>query len=348
MKLQIGTRVKFLNDVGGGIVRGFQDDKIVLVETDDGFEMPVLSTDLIVEEESSYSSSGEHEVTESANSAQAGKIASEPDITFEEKKYKEFEGEVILALVPENDRLLHVSNFTLYLVNDSNYYFHFVLTARDMGVSSLIKAGSIEPDTKSDIKEFSQTTIARINEFHIQGFFFKYGLMQVEKPVDLVYNIEHISFYKAANFKENEYFHERAILFRNEAEGDLSMALEQLKDSDLSHIAVSKESKERENRSKSPKNKTIEEVDLHIEEIVDDHADMSNGEIINLQLSRFETALETGIRGKTKKIVFIHGVGNGKLKYELRKRLDKKYPDLRYQDASFKEYGYGATMVYLK
>ena len=69
---------------------------------------------------------------------------------------------------------------------------------------------------------------------------------------------------------------------------------------------------------------------------------------MDIQISRFTIALDGAIRGKTKKIVFIHGVGNGKLKYEIRKTLDSKYPKLRYQDASFKEYGYGATMVMLK
>jgi len=92
----------------------------------------------------------------------------------------------------------------------------------------------------------------------------------------------------------------------------------------------------------------IEEIDLHIESIVDDHSNMSNGEIINTQMARFTTALEGARIGKTKKIVFIHGIGNGKLRYELRKTLDNKYPDLQYNDASFAEYGFGATMVILK
>jgi dsDNA-specific endonuclease/ATPase MutS2 len=65
-------------------------------------------------------------------------------------------------------------------------------------------------------------------------------------------------------------------------------------------------------------------------------------------MSRFTIALDGAVRSKTKKIVFIHGIGNGKLKYEIRKTLDSKYSRLKYQDASFKEYGYGATMVILK
>lgn len=58
--------------------------------------------------------------------------------------------------------------------------------------------------------------------------------------------------------------------------------------------------------------------------------------------------MEGAIRSNQNKIVFIHGVGNGRLKHELRKKLERKYSNFKYQDASFKEYGYGATMVYLK
>ena len=36
------------------------------------------------------------------------------------------------------------------------------------------------------------------------------------------------------------------------------------------------------------------------------------------------------------------------IRYELRKTLDTKYPDLKYQDASFAEYGYGATLVIIR
>ena len=46
--------------------------------------------------------------------------------------------------------------------------------------------------------------------------------------------------------------------------------------------------------------------------------------------------------------MFIHGVGNGTLKTELRKALGIEYKKLTYHDASFKEYGYGATLIIIK
>ena len=70
--------------------------------------------------------------------------------------------------------------------------------------------------------------------------------------------------------------------------------------------------------------------------------------MLEVQLGRFRNELETAIANGTRRIVFIHGIGNGTLKQELRKELSTKYKKYYFQDASFKEYGYGATMVILK
>lgn len=87
------------------------------------------------------------------------------------------------------------------------------------------------------------------------------------------------------------------------------------------------------------------EIDLHIEKIVHNPEVFSQSEIVDIQLARFEIALEGAVRAKEKKIIFIHGRGSGKLKHRIRKLLEEKYPRCTYQDASFKEYGYGATLV---
>ena len=48
-----------------------------------------------------------------------------------------------------------------------------------------------------------------------------------------------------------------------------------------------------------------------------------------------------------KKITFIHGVGNGKLKQEIINKLEKDYPALQFHDAPTTRYGFGATEVVL-
>ena len=39
--MKIGDKVRFLSEVGGGIVKGFQGKDIVLVEDTDGFDIPM-------------------------------------------------------------------------------------------------------------------------------------------------------------------------------------------------------------------------------------------------------------------------------------------------------------------
>ncbi len=97
-----------------------------------------------------------------------------------------------------------------------------------------------------------------------------------------------------------------------------------------------------------PDNKSndIEVIDLHAHEILDNTNGMTNGEIIQAQLARFTIALDAVVRsGKRGKIIFIHGVGSGKLRREIDIVLRKEYPKLVSQDASFKEYGYGAILI---
>jgi len=345
MKIKVGSKVRFLNEVGGGIVRGFTDDKIALVESPDGFEIPVLVAELVIDEGNSFenppvklSSKQQEEVSRKVK----------PAISFEELKFVQLKGEVLLALKPENIQLLHVSNFNLYLVNDSNYYLNFVICTFDKGAHTMVKTGLIKPGAKSIVKSFTQSEIAKINEIRLQGIYYKHGLFQVSPMVDLNFNISDISFYKIGYFTDNSYFDSKALILKKE-EIDLKKAFEKLSESEIAKVTRQKETVEKKVVLQSPKKESsIQEVDLHIEAIVDNHQNMTNGEIIEIQLNRFETALHTAMQAKVPKIVFIHGVGNGKLKQEIVNKLNRKYPDLQYQDASFKEYGFGATMVYLK
>ncbi|MBR5883634.1 MAG: Smr/MutS family protein, partial [Bacteroidaceae bacterium] len=45
------------------------------------------------------------------------------------------------------------------------------------------------------------------------------------------------------------------------------------------------------------------------------------------------------------KIVFIHGKGAGVLRKNILQELKYRYKGCTWQDASFREYGFGATMV---
>jgi hypothetical protein len=87
------------------------------------------------------------------------------------------------------------------------------------------------------------------------------------------------------------------------------------------------------------------EVDLHIHELVDKHEHMANSEIVSNQLEHFERMLRIAENKKIPRIIFIHGVGQGVLRAEIRKMLHDYYPNCEFHDAPYNEYGYGATEV---
>ena len=96
---------------------------------------------------------------------------------------------------------------------------------------------------------------------------------------------------------------------------------------------------------KKDKNEVILEVDLHINQLVKSTRNMDNYDMLNLQLDTAKKKVEFAIQKRISKIVFIHGVGEGVLKSELI-RLLQKYP-VKFYDASYKKYGMGATEVYI-
>ena len=87
------------------------------------------------------------------------------------------------------------------------------------------------------------------------------------------------------------------------------------------------------------------EINLHIEELLDNYSGMSNAEIINVQLRHFQKALDKAITAHYRKLIVIHGVGNGRLKHEVRAILSNE--EMRFYDASYSKYGYGATEVFI-
>lgn len=86
------------------------------------------------------------------------------------------------------------------------------------------------------------------------------------------------------------------------------------------------------------------EIDLHLEELVKYQTHLSPHEKLQLQINHFKKCIEEAKEIKIRKLVFIHGVGQGVLRTALRKMLEEQ-TGISYRDASFKNYGMGATEV---
>jgi dsDNA-specific endonuclease/ATPase MutS2 len=86
------------------------------------------------------------------------------------------------------------------------------------------------------------------------------------------------------------------------------------------------------------------EIDLHIEELLENYSGMNNAEIVQIQLKHFQNALDTAINNHYKKLIVIPGVGNGRLKQEVRNILSAN-KTVKFYDASYSRYGFGATEI---
>lgn len=106
--------------------------------------------------------------------------------------------------------------------------------------------------------------------------------------------------------------------------------------------------KKRKTQTSKPKERNAPkmEVDLHIHQLTKSFRGMSSYDMLNLQMETAKRQLEFAMRKRIPKVVFIHGVGEGVLKEEL-KYLFGRYDNVKYYDADYQKYGLGATEVYI-
>ncbi len=121
-------------------------------------------------------------------------------------------------------------------------------------------------------------------------------------------------------------------------------AVVQINDDDS--VSSRKYTVRKEEKTGSRKPIDIWELDLHIESLIDSHVGMSNAEILAIQLRELRNFYNRAREKHIRRIILIHGVGEGVLKEEVRMFLSKK-EGVEYFDADFREYGKGATEVNL-
>ena len=348
--LQIGDTIRFLNTVGGGTVKGFQDKNIVIVEDEHGFDFPVLVSECIAvklaDNKKQENIEVKEEVVTASNAPQVAEIEdTEPEETLSGEKIT-----TCLVYLPTDIKTLSTTTFECFFINDSNYYLFVNYMSRSNNSWTSRYNGLIEPNTKLFLEEFNKADLNDLENICVQYVAFKHNKpYTLKSPVSVELKLDTVKFYKLHSFKENDYFEddaqvyyitrkdvpEREMLITNE---DIQRAIRE-KDAPTRRPRIQKIAKKKDD---------ILEIDLHIHELLDTTAGMSNKEMLDYQMSKFHEVMKENRNKKNRKIVFIHGKGDGVLKKEIYKAIKKDYKRVDSQDASFQEYGYGATMVIIK
>jgi len=345
--MKTGDRVRFLNSVGGGIVKGFKNKDIVWVEEDDGFETPALIRECIVVEPDKSSTKAPE------------KKESQPEPPKPaEKPYEivELPGKdrlnVYLAFLPVDIKIIGKCPYETYLINDSNYYLYFNYMNRQNNAWNSRFAELIEPNTRLFIEEFTKEQLNDLERICVQFIAFKkdkpFGL-KTAYSVEL--HIDGVKFYKLHSFRENDFFEDDALIYPLVV-NDFHQKELLISASDLQEAMTQKAKADNSYRPPAPakkeKTQAVIEVDLHINQLLDSTSGMNNTEMLNVQLDKFRQTMEENKNQKGQKIVFIHGKGEGVLRNAVLSELKSKYKNCPVQDASFKEYGFGATMVTIR
>jgi hypothetical protein len=89
-------------------------------------------------------------------------------------------------------------------------------------------------------------------------------------------------------------------------------------------------------------------VDLHVEKLSDNWKEMSNFEILTLQLNEFEKWYQLAIANRLPDFIVIHGVGTGKLRDEIHDILKIKKEVKTFINQYDPRFGYGATEIFFQ
>ena len=392
--MKIGDKVRFISEVGGGVVSGFQGKNIVLVQDEDGFDIPMAINDVVVIGEEDYNKAhlpyGKPEPKKPDNrsvkaimgdqsNAVDNQDNEEDEVDFSKVTFRapveERKGgnalSAYLAFVPIDIKEITHTRFECYFVNDSNYYIQYSYLAADGNSWTLRSQGEVEPNTKEYIEEFGREELNAFGHVAIQLFAYKREKPFVLKPVvDVQFRIDPVKFYKLHTFQENDFFEQPALLHtiieNDKVTRPLVVDAKQLK-AEMYHVEPNDNTKVASHQNNGyvrryddgrkggnpfiTKRKGDEDVivvDLHANALLDTTAGMSAGDILNYQLDVFRRTLKEHASEKGQRIVFVHGKGEGVLRRALINDLVYRFKHYTYQDASFQEYGYGATQVTIK
>jgi hypothetical protein len=309
---KIGDYVRFIDEKREGYITKIIDAASVGVTDEDGFEIPVAISNLTYVH-------GHHSNADTANNA----------APLTKKADEAFVGDGVYLAVAEDSKASVVAHFTL--VNRSSYQLLATLKTEKGSTFKGDFAGIIQPKSSVQIYTANLGDLDNWPSFTFQILFFSSGNVAPKKPLELQKRFKSKDFSGAKNqvAEINKY----GWLIRLD-EAPLVIDAQKLKESFFSV------------KEEKPKvAKPASEADLHIEKLRDDHHFLSQSEILEIQLKKFQEILDAAIVHQMSSIVFIHGVGNGTLRNHIHKVVSK-HPQVRtFMDARKEKFGYGATEV---
>jgi hypothetical protein len=357
VNFKVGDKVSFLNEKGGGIVSKILDNNMVQVTIDDGFDIPVMTTNLI--------KTGTKEITSELDLAykRLHPEAVPEDIDegvsplyLAHNNPDQRPSGIYFAMVPDVPDTPLVGSLELFLINHTEYHILFGIFESHSGGFHGTEYGFLEPESKLFIKAIGRSELEKWANALLQCVFFKEGKITPMAPFSGLIDFKPIKLYKEDSFRYESLLRDKAfftVVCKLSDLGRRPLFEENINKETIKILQDKMQSGSTVNKEKAAKSTvldkhkiddTIAEVDLHIGELVDNFTNLEKGDLLQIQLDYFNKCMVEAEKEKISKIIFIHGVGNGKLKTEIYKHLQNTV-GIEYYDASYARYGMGATEV---
>ncbi len=355
MKFQIGDKVKFLNEQGGGFISKIETPSLVYVSTTDGFEIPISTTELIKVEIKSTTAEffdedfGEQETLSSQDLAEMDSDARLS--AFVQKKSTDLSEGLSLAFVPQDQVRSLFGLLDVVVINNSPYQILFSLFRKTEDAFIGQEYDTVEAYSSFYIDSIDRDELAAWLEGNIQAIFFAENMEKLITPVNTFFKIKGSKLYQENNYKILDVLNKKAFVhplsdlkYQSLISKTEETALAQA--GNLGHD-IEQALGIKKSLIENHKIGLLEaEIDLHISALDPDYQNLEKFEIMQKQVDYFEKTLEDAMIHQYQKLIYIHGIGNGVLKNELR-RILRDYPDIQVKEAAFNRYGYGAIEVHI-
>ena len=350
---KIGDRVSFLSTTGGGRVTKIIDSRMVMVEIEDGFEVPCLISDLVYDYRSQPARQQQitdvvqQEVKEKELLQQQQEEDSRHGGLRRFAKEAEKEG-VYLAFVPHEQQWLLTGAMDVILVNHTPFEMLYTFTVKEKEQFVNVDYGQLEKYEKVVVETISREDLEYWCNGVVQAIFTKETSDIVLLPLNVPFALRSNRFFKEGSYLMSGILGEKAVMV-------CLSELVSLKSSDADLMKIAKEGV----GSQAPKKDLVKQeapidkhktgqgeatVDLHIGELVENIAGLSSHDMFQIQMDYFKKMLDSAIAAEYNKVTFIHGVGNGVLKNAIIEEL-KKYEKTKSHQASIAKFGVGAIDV---
>ena len=233
--------------------------------------------------------------------------------------------ELTMAVIPE----LGDNGYRLYLLNpegqDALYACYIKQKHKYHGISN----GKVAEGGREVIAELTEERLAATRSFYFQFIFYKHGTGFPQAPFTREIDWDHGVLNDLA--KEIPALDKKGWLFPLRAPEEKEIELK----SEFAKVTKTKP-------------RPVVVTDLHIEKLVSNPYALDRNLLMGIQLDHFEKSVSDALMQNADKLVLIHGVGAGKLRSEIQKRL-KDIPQVRsFGPADPALYGNGATEVVFK